>query len=59
MPGYRLYFLDEMGRVRRRQDLECTDDKEAVAVARAMKHPYGKELWSGTRPVETFNASDD
>ena len=59
MPGYQLYFLDAKGHVYRRQDMECADDKEAVAIARALKHSHGMELWIGARTIKKFEAPED
>jgi hypothetical protein len=59
MPGYQLYFLDAKGHVYRRQDMECADDREAIAVANALKHPYGMELWRGPMTLKKFDVPDD
>jgi hypothetical protein len=39
--------------------MECADDKEAVAIARALKHSYGMELWIGARTIKKFEAPED
>jgi hypothetical protein len=46
MAGYRLYFLDDNGRIRDAAEFECDSDAEALCDGRAM------ELWSGTRVVQ-------
>lgn len=59
MPEYQLYFLDAKGHVYRRQDMTCANDNEAIAIAKALKHPHGMELWSGVRTVRKFEAPED
>jgi hypothetical protein len=59
MPEYQLYFLDAKGHVYRRQDLVCANDNEAIAIAKALRHPHGMELWCGVRTVRKFEAPED
>jgi len=56
MPSYRLYFLDAEGHIRRRLDLECRDDDEAIEQASAHDIGRGIELWCGARRVKKFKA---
>jgi hypothetical protein len=56
MPSYRLYFLDADGHIRRRLELDCRCDDEAIE--QASKHDIGRgmELWCGARRVKMFKA---
>lgn len=51
MGHYRLYFLDDRGRIRRPVNLECECDEEAIALANEHPHDHGMELWQGARLV--------
>lgn len=51
MGHYRLYFLDERGRIVRPLDLECDTDQQALTLAREHRRQHGMELWQGTRLV--------
>ena len=54
MSSYRLYFLDAEGHIKRRMELDCRDDDEAIE--QASKHDLGSgmELWNGSRRVKVF-----
>jgi hypothetical protein len=55
---YRLYFFGPEGRVRRRIDLACADDDEAihsVAIAQQEGNRFAIELWEGARLVRSWN----
>ena len=54
MRAYQLYFLDGGDRDRRRMDLECEDDGQAVAVISEHLSPGAMELWEGERLVRRF-----
>jgi hypothetical protein len=54
MPDYKLYFLDEDGRIRRALDLECRDDEQALSVVREHVSDQAMELWCGRRLVRGF-----
>lgn len=49
--GYRFFFLDPAGHVRRRLELECDNDDDALNRARELNHAHGIEVWSGARKV--------
>jgi hypothetical protein len=51
---YRLYFLDEAGRIQQGVDLECATDEEAIEVAEQHRDGHDLELWSGARVVHKF-----
>jgi len=51
MAGYRLYFLDDNGRIRDAAEFECVDDAEALAQAQSRADGRSMELWSGARVV--------
>jgi hypothetical protein len=52
MAGYRLYFLDDNGRIRDAAEFECDGDEEALSQADARCDGRAMELWSGTRVVK-------
>jgi len=49
MGHYRIYFLDERGRIVRAEDIDCADDADASAQARARRHPHPIEIWQRNR----------
>jgi len=51
MAGYRLYFLDDNGRIRDAAEFECDGDAEALSQAEARGDGRAMELWSGARVV--------
>ena len=55
MPQYRLYILDADGHIKRRIDLDCRDDGEAIE--RAIEHEIGTgmDLWCDARRVRMFS----
>lgn len=59
MAEYKLYCLDENGRISRRIEMEAIDDGAAIAVARDLHPDTDCELWSGTRKVALLPARRD
>jgi hypothetical protein len=55
MPSYRLYFLDAEGHIKRRVELDCCDDDEAIEQASKHDIGHGMELWNGPRRVKGFS----
>ena len=56
MSEYKLYCLDQRGRIAQRHEYEAADDAAAIELARA-QHPNATcELWSGTRKVALLPA---
>lgn len=51
MAGYRLYFLDDNGRIRDAAEFECAADEHALAEAEQRHDGRAMELWSGARMV--------
>ena len=51
MAGYRLYFLDDNGRIRDAEELEFEHDEAALAQALTRHDGRAMELWSGARVV--------
>jgi hypothetical protein len=45
MPQYRIYLHDEFGRFRGVEDLDCADDRQAIATARQRAGAEEMELW--------------
>jgi len=54
MAEYRLYFLDEDGRVRRRMDIDQSDDAAAASVAELVWDGSPMELWRRDVRVKVF-----
>ena len=54
VPIYRVSFLDARGRVRRSQELDCTDDDQAIERLARLNHPHALELRQGDRLVWRF-----
>ncbi len=51
MADYRLYFLDDTGRIRDAADLESEHDEAALAHALTRHDGRAMEIWSGARMV--------
>ena len=51
MAGYRLYFLDDTGRIRDADEFEAEHDEDALAQAQARHDGRAMDLWSGVRVV--------
>ena len=51
---YKLYFLDDNGRIGQRIDLECAKDEHAVERAVALSDRRAMELWRGPRMIKAF-----
>jgi len=49
MDHYRIYFLDERGRIARAEDIDSMDDAAAEAQARERHHPHHVEVWQSSR----------
>jgi hypothetical protein len=59
MLEYRLYCLDERGRILHSHDFEAADDQEAIQIADRREHPhFAGELWQRGRKVEVIPAKD-
>lgn len=52
MDGYRLFFLDEDGRINRGVELECLSDEEAIQAAEQYRDGLDLELWQRNRVVK-------
>ena len=56
MPGYRLYWMNELGHIERVGEFDADDDDQAiVAVERSGVHAP-VELWCGTQKVKQWDA---
>jgi hypothetical protein len=56
---YKLYCLDERGRIRQRYEFEAADDGAAIARALADFPDETCEIWSGTRKVALIPAGGE
>ncbi|MCD6075639.1 MAG: hypothetical protein K0Q70_2522 [Rhodospirillales bacterium] len=54
MTDYRLFLKDIQGRISRRVDLDCPDDKKAIAHAQAFDTTHGADLWVDSHRVYEF-----
>jgi hypothetical protein len=52
---YRLYFLDDQGRIRHPLDLDCTDDRHAIETVAGRCDGRRMELWQSGRKVGSFD----
>lgn len=59
MAEYKLYCLDQNGRISQRIEMTAIDDGAAVATARDAYPDSDCELWSGTRKVARLPARRD
>lgn len=57
MAEYRLYCLDDAGRIARRHEFEAADDAAAIKAAREIESRDSCELWSGKRKVALLPAN--
>ena len=56
MRNYRLYCLDHAGKISLAYDISASDDEEAVAEARKLRHKALKcEIWERNRLVASFD----
>ena len=51
MPEYRLYCLNDQGKITKSHEITASSDAEAVAKAKAMDLPERCELWEHSRMV--------
>ena len=58
MAEYTLHFLDSGKPVGLAMQLECDDDRQAIAKAEGVPHVHRMELWRLNRRVWTFDAPD-
>jgi hypothetical protein len=54
MRDYKLYFLNEVGRVCRAQDLEARDDLHAFELAKIIAANKQWELWDRARVIASY-----
>ena len=58
MRDYKLYSLDGTKRIQRAADvISAASDDDAIALAKALRHPMPCELWHGGRLVATIAAA--
>jgi len=51
MTDYRLYLFNGRGRIQKAVAVDCEDDREAIAQARAQRWPNQVEVWQRGRLV--------
>ena len=56
MTDYRLYCLDEHGKIAEAEWIEASSDYEAIVIARAKRLSVNCELWEGSRLVANVPA---
>ncbi len=59
MPHYRIYFLNDKGRIRHAVDIECPTDDDALRVVQERKDGRAMELWEGARKVAEISKPAD
>lgn len=58
MKHYRIYSLDTGGRIAAAQDIEFTDDSDALDWAQKARHREDMEIWQGSRLVAKIRAGN-
>jgi hypothetical protein len=56
---YRLYCLNDAGRIYHRDDFDADDDAAAVEHASRLRLGVAAELWCGSRKVCSFEAAPE
>lgn len=51
MSEYRVFYLDDYGRVFSKLDLMCASDDEAIGEAVKLESPNGIEVWKGVKRI--------
>ena len=59
MQDYRAYIMGPDGHVQNRVELRCTDDVEAIRLAKQLVDADHVELWQLDRHVETFRHTSE
>jgi hypothetical protein len=59
MQDYRVYFVGPDGHVQNRVDLRCTDDAEAIKLAKQLFDGRDVELWQLDRKIGTIRDTSD
>jgi hypothetical protein len=57
MPDYRLYLLDDNGRIKGVIELDCEDDDRAGEAVEQQRDGHDMELWNRSRFVKAFPKS--
>lgn len=60
MPTYRIYTVDDLGRLRDVEVIEAADDAVAISAANGLQARRGKrafELWQGGRLVLAYGST--
>lgn len=57
MLEYRLYVLDQIGKIVERIDLECANDAEAVSDGKTFSQKNDVEIWRGQKVVTILHPS--
>lgn len=55
MPEYRVYIIGENGHFMRSEELECSDDTEAIETAKQLIDGHDIELWQRARKIAKFD----
>lgn len=56
MPGYRLYFMNELGHIERAGEFDADDDTAAIAAVDRARGNTPAELWCRTHKVKRWDA---
>lgn len=56
MPGYRLYFLNDLGHIEQVGEFDADDDTAAIAAVERARGNAQMELWCGTHKVMHWDA---
>jgi len=56
MPGYRLYWMNELGHIEQVGDFDADSDQAAISAVERSRGHAALELWCGTRKVKHLDA---
>ena len=59
MPGFRIFYVDgSAGHITGSHDFTAADDLEAIRQVEDYRTGSAMELWSGTRKIKSWDATD-
>lgn len=56
MPGYRLYFMNDLGHIEQVGEFVADDEATAIAAVERARGGAAMELWCGTHKVKHWEA---
>jgi hypothetical protein len=59
MASYRIYLLDDMGKIATGIDVDCQDDEDAMAMAKTLARGGRAEVWESARLVGQVSDAEE